>query len=366
MAFDATYDNSEAQLCMTLAAIAYSSENVPADIQATIIANLAQFLPEWQLVWGPGLTSDNQNLIYVAQNTATPTQFAVSIRGTDACFLSNLQEDAGINNQVALPFGPQNQGILIDSGSLGGLNDITQVTASPVVGGKSTGSAITVGAFLQQQLANVASGSTMDVFVTGHSLGGCLASVTMPWLAETSSSWTNASALNVKAYTFAAPTAGNAAFASWVDSLPAPYFMWRVVNPNDLAPHAWADLADVIPNGSVVRVGFKLALELIGAISVVLTDLQEHNASYAQPSNAHVLTNNLDFSTSCGAPVTTTSQFFCWVGNEHSGNTYLTLLGATPTNITNDPNCPAFTPGGGGTDNAFAQAQIAAWKKNNA
>jgi hypothetical protein len=367
MAFDAPYDNSEAQLCMTLAAIAYSSENVPGEIQATIIANLKQFLPDWELVWGPGLTSDNQNLIYLAQDTTQPARYAVCIRGTDICFLSNLQEDAGVNTQVALPFGPQDQGIAIDSGSLAGLNDLTTLTAQAVVNGVSIGDPGTLALYLENQVANVSSGDTCDVFVTGHSLGGCLASVAMPWLVETSTGWTNASALNVKAYTFAAPTAGNAAFASWVDSFAAPYFMWRVVNPRDLAPYAWGDLNSVIPLGQVVDVAPKLAiLELIPAVSLIEADLEKHEVSYTQPSNAFTLANNLDFSASCGgARAATAQEFFCWVGNEHSGNTYLTLLGGTPTNITNDPNCPAFTPPGGGTDNSFAQAQIAAWKKNH-
>src|ERR1051325_1626273 len=151
MAFSAPYDNSEAQLCMTLAAIAYSSENAPGEIQATIIDNLAAFLSDWELVWGPGLTTGNQNLVYLAQDTTQPARYAVCIRGTDACFLSNLQADAGVNTQQPLPFGPQDQGIAIDSGSLAGLNDLTTLTAQPVVNGVSTGDPLTLALYLENQ-----------------------------------------------------------------------------------------------------------------------------------------------------------------------------------------------------------------------
>src|SRR5689334_2807952 len=109
MSLTSAYENSEAQVCMTLASIAYSSENEPSQIRQTIIDNLANTSfatgGNWQLVW-LGLTSDNENLAYVAQNTTQPAQYAVAIRGTDWCFLVNFKEDFTIFSQSSPGFGP--------------------------------------------------------------------------------------------------------------------------------------------------------------------------------------------------------------------------------------------------------------------
>jgi len=346
MALTAAYDNNEAQVCMTLAAIAYSGENVPTSIQQAITTNLANTAfatgGNWKLVW-LGLTSNNENFAYVAQNTTQPAQYAIAIRGTDWCFPTNLQEDFSIFTQSAPGFGPS--GALAADGAINGLTDITTVSSAPIAGGN----AVTLGQYLQNQY-NAGGFTTFDVFVTGHSLGGCLASITFPWLVNEAANWNGGGkSLNAKAYTFAAPSAGNADFASYVTGLSksGPYYYWSVVNPRDLAPQAWSNLINVIPQGIVVRVGLKLGLELILLISAVITELQQKNVTYVQPgsANQHVLTNDLDFSSTCGtAPVTTFGNYFCWVGKEHGGDTYLTLLGATPTNITNANDCPAPTP----------------------
>jgi predicted lipase len=56
-------------------------------------------------------------------------------------------------------------------------------------------------------LKGVPAGST--IYVTGHSLGGCLASATAPYLAQELGG-----AGGLRVYTFAAPSAGDATFAS--------------------------------------------------------------------------------------------------------------------------------------------------------
>jgi hypothetical protein len=86
--------------------------------------------------------------------------------------------------------------------------------------------------------------SSTCLFITGHSLGGNLSSVLAPWIAAHIPAFDppklgHLSALpaNLGVITFAAPTAGNAAFASFLDSQPGyqAYF-----NQNDVVPHAWA------------------------------------------------------------------------------------------------------------------------------
>jgi len=342
MAFTAAYDNTEAQVCMTLSSIAYASENVPSKIKQAIIDNLANksFATggRWRLAWGPGLTKGNENLVYVAQDTTQPARYAVVIRGTDLCFLVNLTQDGDIFTQVPPGFGPTNQGILISEGAFDGLQDITSVTAQPAAGG----AAVTFLQFLQSQF-DKGGFDTFDIFVTGHSLGGNLASVTFPWIIA---HWIGLPKMDLKVYTFAAPTAGNAAFASYVTSLSsggAPFYYWAVANTRDLAPYAWGNLLDAALNDRIVRPVLSVGITVLSAVVFLNNELQSHKVSYQQPGAANTYNppNNLDFSKTCGAPpVPTFTGFGCWVASEHATDTYLTLLGATPTNIAYTPDCP--------------------------
>ena len=74
--------------------------------------------------------------------------------------------------------------------------------------------------------------------VTGHSLGACLTTVVAPWLKyDLAGAGVNAPIVPV---TFAAPTAGNAAFAS--DFAAAFPYSLRYANSLDIVPRAWWDL----------------------------------------------------------------------------------------------------------------------------
>jgi hypothetical protein len=366
MALTAAFDNAEAQICMTLAAIAYSSENDPSGIQVAIQDNLANsdFATKgnWKLAWGPGLAEDDENLVYVAQDTTQPASYAVVVRGTDWCFPVNFVEDFDVFHQSHPGFGPA--GVLVSNGALDGLTDIT----GAVSGGT------TFIEFLENQY-NAGGFDTFDVFVTGHSLGGCLASITFPWLVgKATSTWSSSDLLNVKAYTFAAPTAGNSGFASYVTGLAngGPYYYWSVVNPRDLPPYCWANMIEVLPGEVVVpmKVGVGL-LELFSLMAVVLTALARAKVSYEQPgsTNRYVLTNNLDFSSNCGPPpVTTAGQYFCWVGEEHKTDNYLQLLGAPQTGIAYNPTCPALVapPGEDAAEaQPIADQMLALWKERH-
>jgi len=88
--------------------------------------------------------------------------------------------------------------------------------------------------FLADDMAADHSGRRARVSVTGHSKGGALAVATALWIQETS-----ADAFDVDCFSFAGPTAGNAAFKTYYDeSLQAATY--RVVNDLDIVPHAWA------------------------------------------------------------------------------------------------------------------------------
>jgi hypothetical protein len=75
------------------------------------------------------------------------------------------------------------------------------------------GGAMSLTSFLHTQTM-----SPINLCVTGHSLGGCLAGTLALYLKDNASVWDASGKSNVSCITFAAPTAGNAVFAQYSDS----------------------------------------------------------------------------------------------------------------------------------------------------
>ena len=126
--------------------------------------------------------------------------YAVVIRGTVINFslgtLVNLYEDLDVGNPSAWTY-PLVPGAYVANGTLYGLEILTGMRSN--------------NASLFDFLAALPQGS--QLFVTGHSLGGCLAAVLAPWLQYQLCFFFDY--LSIATYTFAAPTAGNQAFADW-------------------------------------------------------------------------------------------------------------------------------------------------------
>ena len=79
--------------------------------------------------------------------------------------------------------------------------------------------------------ALVAKNPFYEIWVTGHSLGGAMASLASTWLAY----YNIASRKNIILYTFGMPRVGNFDYAQQHDQLVNN--SWRVVNSNDVVPH---------------------------------------------------------------------------------------------------------------------------------
>lgn len=183
---------------------------------------------QWRLGWGPVVSNDNSNLMYAAEfvdiPSDTPVFTAVVIRGTDleavpAGVVKQLIEDLNAEVQVPFPAGDPNskiaQGTMKGFQTLSGFTDNGQTVQGYV------------GSFVRNNPG-------APVVATGHSLGGCQTTVMALDLALRNPNTV------IVPNTFAAPTAGNAAFIQLYEQ--KCQFSPRWFNTLDLVPMAFAGL----------------------------------------------------------------------------------------------------------------------------
>ena len=254
----------------------------------------------WVLVWGPATDEDGGNLAYVAQN-ATSNTYAVAVRGTypemGLGLLAELIEDLDVFTLKTWQYPPVT-GAAIAGGTVDALNAIAAMQSG--------------GVSLAQFLIKQAVPGNAKILVSGHSLGGCVASVAAPWLRHELQ--VAGYAGTITPYTYAAPTAGNRCFADWQSqNFPGV----RVLNTLDLVPMAWANLLEMqTRNRSPGPACPKLFADVVSVVAAALTGYD-----YAQPSAGELqkpgaLQSDLDY--------------FAEAAAQHAHNTYLTLLGAPP------------------------------------
>jgi hypothetical protein len=228
-----TYDSATVELAMTLSTLAYVDENRTATQQqmaSEINAGLAEAgYKSWQVVWGPALNADRSNLAYTARNRETG-ELALSIRGSDFSFWLNWIEDLAAIRVVSYDqFIPSvSKTAQIAFGTAIGLRNVLRMQDGTEN--------------LQTFLTAAPEGT--PILITGHSLGGCLASALAPCVAD----W-RGSAFGTSVYTIAAPSPGNADFAAYYNALftdqSAHSTAFRFFNSLDVVPNAWASLATV-------------------------------------------------------------------------------------------------------------------------
>jgi Lipase (class 3) len=228
-----SYDPATAELTMTLSTLAYVDENRIVT-QQQMISEINAGLEEagyksWQVAWGPALNADRSNLAYAARNSETG-QLAVSIRGSDFSFWLNWIQDLAVLTLVPyVQFVPSASNTAqIARGTAIGLRQVLRMQD----GTESLGTFLT------------AAPEGTPILITGHSLGGCLASAIAPCVVN----WVgSASAISV--YTIAAPSPGNAEFAAYYNTLftdqSGDSTAFRFFNNLDVIPNAWASLATV-------------------------------------------------------------------------------------------------------------------------
>lgn len=153
--------------------------------------------------------------------------YAIAIQGTKDAM--EILEDFEVANHVLFPPVPN---AYISKGSSDALNDVLQLTDD------KTG--ITLQDFLPTLPENA------YLIVTGHSLGGNLASVMGPWIAANVPNYISPNQPelppNLGVVTFAAPTAGDQVFAEYLDRQETYQAHFNV---NDVVPHVWAETGEL-------------------------------------------------------------------------------------------------------------------------
>ena len=186
----------------------------------------------WRLCWGPAV--NDGTLGYIAQGS--DGTYALAFRGTDvdgsiSGSFQNVLADA--NGFFLVPWlYPQQPGapLQISAGINGALALAIGLT-DPVTS-----------VSLLDCLRGLAKTGTLDLMVTGHSLGGAIAIVATAWLND---QLPKVEPLNFSLWpqTFAAPTMWNAAFAT---SFAQTFTYYAAVNTSDIVPMGWANLSGVL------------------------------------------------------------------------------------------------------------------------
>lgn len=301
---------------MTLSSISYTAEGLSAStIKDSIILLLAdQTLTtggDWSLAWGPGISVNNENLVYVAKS-ASLSSYAIVIRGTNIHSIGDLIEDFDVFSLVSFPFGKP--GDSVSKGAMDGLTSLLG-SADPVTGDN-----------LATFLASVASDAKTPLYITGHSLGGALSSLITYWLV------TNDQLKDkfvFSTFTFAAPAFVNENFKNnLLSSLPPDASYTMKINSLDMIPYGYADLEGIITNNIPVHVPFLYRV----IITAASDSLKGRGIKYVNIKSADEIGNIPIGTTGPGgiSPADTILWYDYWLGVEHSSNNYLKLLGATP------------------------------------
>ncbi|MGW0210889.1 IPT/TIG domain-containing protein [Streptomyces sp. NPDC003233] len=318
-------DPAISQVTMTLAALAAtgatprpSGETLEQQTKRIITGIDAQLRDpalatqdEWELVW-LALSEANANMAYLVRSTNGSNEFAVVARGTDAD-LTDILEDLDVGTVVPFPESGSPTPVFVSKGAK---DAFTRVVTARSIASPSLNA--TLAQALSVALKSAPSSPQPTVYLTGHSLGGCIASMLAPYLqAQT---WPKQPKFAVM--TYAAPTAGVQSFVDYFDSVP-----WvideRQNNAYDLVPHAWADLD--VTTGWYPSPGPQATEEvklLIAAISK-----RTNGNVYVQPGTLCLM--NTGYTSLAEKLVNKTTQdFLGQIAYQHANSTYLELVGA--------------------------------------
>lgn len=314
---DDEYMNLPAEM-MTLSAIAYVSDKYPDLIKDSIMHFLGDSSlatgGKWQLSWGPGISDQNKNLVYVVKNSSGDVPvYAIAIRGTNVHSIGDILEDFDVLKLTEFTYGEPGDSVC--HGSMAGLTYILNSTDS--LGGTT----------LEQHLVSITTNTKTQLFVTGHSQGGGLAPLLAYWLIthdQLKEKFTTST------YAFAGPGWVNKSFRdNFLNSLPEDASFNMMVNSLDMIPYGYANLPGIINNSIPVKVSSLYRL----IIRTAQDSLDSRGITYYNIAIADTIGNIPVTTNPSGTHLLDSINWYDhWLKVEHNHNNYLKLLGAEPLN----------------------------------
>ena len=218
-----------------------SASACSADIQTRLAVLNEKLSKDWQVIWGPARFSfaildpngrHIDNAVFVARD-GTTGDYVVAIAGTDLRSLPDwIFEDFMVGATVPWLF---ETGVTptprISLATFTGLTVLLNLSQPcPELPGQ--------GQKLLPFLASIPKDQPINLYTTGHSLGGALSPTLALALQDRRSDWDPTEMATVLPYAFAGPTPGDSAFAAYFASR-FPNGLQRLWNKLDVVPHAW-------------------------------------------------------------------------------------------------------------------------------
>lgn len=280
-------------------------------------------MPGWTLIWNPKAV--NGNYAFAATDGF---HYAVSIRGSLiefswAAFDNWIYQDLNVATQRKWEYTDSMQDAKISQGAYEGWQNLQQL--------KDTATGLS----LRQLLDSMIRPET-PLHITGHSLGGNLATVYASWL-YTDQKKKGLQPGRINVITFAAPAAGNTQFAGdFNKKFPQAK---RYENTNDIVPkfpvaEQVGDLGKLyhpLPDAEKIEVGYKILTIRLSSFFVTMElaldaiEIANGNSEYMQPcGNGNLITVPLS-----GANKSNNiTGWFAEAGYQHGVARYAKALGA--------------------------------------
>lgn len=225
---------------VTLSFISYCGflEADPGDVAGLVregLENVEDIVGPQELIWGPasvkpvGRLFDN-GMMMVVRPAGDPGKLTVVIRGTNPVSMSAwFQQDFDVGQSTPWVFPEATGG---ERYSRGASRSLWLLTAALIPEAGEPGAGLTLLEALEAEIAKAEGPLTINV--TGHSLGGVMATTLALWLRER---LPRESVPHLPTRAFAGPSAGNAAFAAYTNRMLGDYL--RIYNHMDIVTHAW-------------------------------------------------------------------------------------------------------------------------------
>lgn len=232
---------------------------------------------EWKCVWGPDVVALDKkatNTMFVARKGATDT-FVVAIAGTDPTSCTDwFLEDFNVKKKLPWDGFDDKKGNITAATMTG----LTILKAMSEIGKERS-----VRAFLDDAADSL---SGINVWVTGHSLGGALAPVYALHLNNTMKS----TDVNVHCLAVAGATPGDKQFADYYESVLG-NSTTRVWNTRDLVPHGYeTDMLEKVPEmyGDSVH---KMPVESQALLDGVILSCSDKEYTQLRPNDTRSFTS---------------------------------------------------------------------------